>query len=73
MVWGRKKATVKDLELTAEIPYHKNAHDNPTKFMEKGHMTRLTEGVKPSYGFCPALESAKSFLAFWMYDASPPG
>jgi hypothetical protein len=41
--------------------------------MEKQHTSRLTEGEKPSYGFFPAFESAKSFLAFWMYDASPPG
>lgn len=33
----------------------------------------LTEGVKPSYGFFPALESAKSLFAFWIYDTKPPG
>lgn len=33
----------------------------------------LTEGVKPSKGFFPAFESAKSSLAVLMYDFKPPG
>lgn len=33
----------------------------------------LTEGVKPSKGFFPAFESAKSSLAVVMYDFKPPG
>lgn len=37
------------------------------------NMFSLTEGVKPSNGFFPAFESAKSSLAFLMYDARPPG
>lgn len=33
----------------------------------------LTEGVKPSNGFFPAFESAKSSLAVLIYDVKPPG
>ena len=32
-----------------------------------------TEGVHPSNGFTPSLESPSSFLAFATYAAMPPG
>ena len=58
----------------------------PTSYKNKHNIVCLnkiaiTEGQyfiqgnqrRESYGFCSSLESAKSLLAFWMYDVSPAG